>query len=148
VDRDSVPEVFVGVTGSADGQRYLNSAQVRVVVIDDEPWFVTRNLCAILNIANSRRALPGLSESEKGAHTVNTLGGPQKLNICKESGLYVLIFNGRKPQARELRKWVTSEVLPSLRKRRARRARANVSCEARGRQKQIAVMGRRGVIAI
>ncbi|WP_330995786.1 Bro-N domain-containing protein [Burkholderia vietnamiensis] len=91
-------------------------AQVRVVTVEGEPWFVTRDLCAILGIANSGNALAGLEENEKGIRTVDTLGGPKKVGVCNESGLYALIFESRKPDAKRFRQWVTSEVLPSIRK--------------------------------
>jgi prophage antirepressor-like protein len=89
---------------------------VRVVAVGAEPWFVTRDLCAILGIADARAALRGLSVDEKGGATILTPGGPQKLNVCNESGLYALIFKSRKTQAREFRHWVTGTVLPSVRK--------------------------------
>ncbi|MBB3255445.1 prophage antirepressor-like protein [Paraburkholderia bannensis] len=94
----------------------FDGAAVRVVTIDGEPWFVTRDLCSILGIRKAEAAMRGLEASEKGATTISTLGGPQKLNICNESGMYALIFNSRKPEARTFRQWVTSEVLPSIRK--------------------------------
>lgn len=56
----------------------LDGAQVRVVTVDGEPWFVTRDLCAILGIADSGNALAGLEENEKGIRTVDTLGDPKK----------------------------------------------------------------------
>lgn len=55
---------------------------VRTVAINGEPWFVTRDLCAILGIAKADSAMRGLEPSEKGAHTMSTPGGPQKLNSC------------------------------------------------------------------
>ena len=57
-----------------------------------------------------------LEEDEKGVHTVNTLGGSQDAAVVYESGLYALIFKSRKPEAKAFRKWVTSEVLPTLRR--------------------------------
>jgi prophage antirepressor-like protein len=89
---------------------------VRIHLIDNEPWFVAVDVCKILEIANSRDALRTLDDDERGVGNADTLGGKQKLNIVNESGLYALIFKSRKPVAKKFRKWVTNEVLPSIRK--------------------------------
>jgi hypothetical protein len=80
------------------------------------PWFVAKDVCRVLELGNPRSSLALLEDDEKGVHTVDTLGGPQEMAIVSESGLYALIFRSRKPRARRIRKWVTSEVLPALRK--------------------------------
>ncbi len=87
---------------------------VRVIVIDDEPWFVASDVCAALdcNTEQTRR----LDDDEKGLHTVQTPGGNQQVTIINESGLYSLILTSRKPEAKKFKKWVTSEVLPAIRK--------------------------------
>lgn len=90
---------------------------VRNVIKDGEPWFVTKDICAVLNIANHNDAVTSLDDDEKGVGIADTLGGPQQIGIVNESGLYALIFKSRKPEARAFRKWVTSEVLPQIRKR-------------------------------
>jgi hypothetical protein len=92
------------------------AAAVRVVGSAETPWFVAKDVCSILDIERTDSALRGLDDDEKGAHTVSTLGGPQELSTVNESGLYALIFRSRKEQARVFRKWVTSEVLPQIRK--------------------------------
>lgn len=89
---------------------------VRYEMIDGEPWFVANDVCNILGIVNSRDALSRLEDDEKGVGITDTLGGKQEMNIVNESGLYNLIFQSRKPEAKKFRKWVTSEVLPSIRK--------------------------------
>lgn len=89
---------------------------VRVVGTAEQPWFVAQDVCIALDIKETHRAIAGLDEDEKGRHTVTTLGGPQEMSTVNESGLYSLIFRSRKEQARVFRKWVTSEVLPALRK--------------------------------
>lgn len=90
--------------------------EVRVVVIDDQPWFAANDVCNILDIKNQRDAISGLDDDEKGVATTDTLGGRQEINIINESGLYSLIFRSRKSEAKRFKKWVTSEVLPSIRK--------------------------------
>lgn len=89
---------------------------VRTVMIGDEPWFVAADVSAVLDIVNNRRALDRLDDDEKGVHTMNTPGGNQQLRIINESGLYSLILTSRKPEAKRFKKWVTSEVLPALRR--------------------------------
>ncbi len=87
---------------------------VRVVMIGDEPWFVAADVCAALgcNTEQTRR----LDDDEKGLHTVQTPGGDQQVTIINESGLYSLILTSRKPEAKKFKRWVTSEVLPAIRK--------------------------------
>lgn len=89
---------------------------VRTVTIDDEPWFVAVDVCRVLGIKQATRAVENLDDDEKGVSNTHTLGGNQDLSIVSESGLYALIFRSRKPVAKKFRKWVTSEVLPSIRK--------------------------------
>ena len=89
---------------------------VRVVMIDGVPWFVAADVCEALTIDNHRNVLARLDDDEKGVHTVDTLGGPQEMAIINESGLYSLILTSRKPEAKRFKKWVTADVLPSIRK--------------------------------
>ena len=89
---------------------------VRVVGTPDQPWFVAKDVCAALGIANYRDAVESLDDDEKGVALTDTLGGAQEMVTVNESGLYALIFRSRKDQARLFRKWVTSEVLPVYRK--------------------------------
>lgn len=89
---------------------------VRIVMLADEPWFVANDLCRVLAVKNARDALGRLDEDEKGVTTSDTLGGRQEMNIVSESGMYTLVLGSRKEEARRFRKWVTSEVLPSIRR--------------------------------
>ena len=91
-------------------------AQVRIIIKDDQPWFVAKDVCNILGIKQATRAVEGFDEDEKGVINVHTPGGEQKMLAVNESGLYALIFKSRKPEAKKFRKWVTSEVLPAIRK--------------------------------
>lgn len=90
--------------------------QVRTVVINDEPWFVAKDVCDILELTNVTRGIERLDDDEKGLTTIQTLGGFQELNVVNEAGLYNLIFTSRKDEAKQFKKWVTHEVLPQIRK--------------------------------
>jgi len=82
-----------------------------------ETWFVAKDVCRVLGIENPRDTLAKvLDEDEKGVDTIYSPGGPQEMNTVSESGLYSLIFRSRKLEAKAFRKWVTAEVLPSIRK--------------------------------
>jgi prophage antirepressor-like protein len=89
---------------------------VRVVMVEGEPWFVAVDVCRVLEIKNSRDALARLDDDEKGVGISDTLGGKQTVNTVNESGLFALIFTSNKPAAKRFRKWVTSEVLPAIRR--------------------------------
>ena len=88
---------------------------VRVVDRDGVPWFVATDVCRALGLANAAEAVRGLDDDEKGISSPDTLGGHQHVIVVSESGLYAMIFHSRKPEASRFRKWVTAEVLPSLR---------------------------------
>ncbi|MCM8559764.1 Bro-N domain-containing protein [Pseudomonas shahriarae] len=90
--------------------------QVRTLLINDQPWFVATDVCESLAIVNTARALSRLDEDERGIHSMNTLGGAQNLSVVNESGLYSLILTSRKAEAKIFKKWVTAEVLPTIRK--------------------------------
>lgn len=89
---------------------------VRSILIDGEPWFVAADVCKALEIEKTNRALSRLDDDEKGAHSVSTPGGRQRMSIISESGLYSLILGSRKPEARAFKRWITHEVIPSIRK--------------------------------
>lgn len=90
--------------------------EVRTVAIDDEPWFVAMDVCKALEIGNSRQALVRLDDDEKGVISTDTLGGVQALNVVNEPGLYTLVLGSRKPEAKAFKRWITHEVIPSIRK--------------------------------
>lgn len=89
---------------------------VRVEMVKNEPWFMVREVCEILGIKNHRDALSRLEHDEKVSLNVETSGGRQNINFINEYGVYNLVFASRKPEAREFKRWVTHEVLPSIRK--------------------------------
>lgn len=89
---------------------------IQAIEIDHEPWFVAKGVCEILELGNPRSSLALLDEDEKGVHSVDTPGGAQNMTIISEPGLYALILKSRKPQAKAFRRWVTHEVIPSIRR--------------------------------
>lgn len=89
---------------------------IRTVEINGEPWWILKDVCVPLEIANPRVVAARLDDDEKGVCQTDTPGGKQKMTIINESGLYAVILRSDKPQAKAFRKWVTSEVLPAIRK--------------------------------
>lgn len=89
---------------------------VRVVTIDGEPWFVLADLCKVLDLAKPSRVAMRIADDMKGAHLMSTLGGDQEMTIVSEAGMYEVVIRSDKPEAVAFRRWVTSEVLPSIRK--------------------------------
>lgn len=91
--------------------------QIRVLTIEGEPWFVGKDVAEVLGYSNSRKAIADHVDSEdKGVTKCYTLGGTQQIAIINESGLYSLILSSKLPKAKEFKHWVTSEVLPTIRK--------------------------------
>ncbi|WP_286801354.1 BRO-N domain-containing protein [Marinobacter sp. UBA2498] len=95
---------------------HFSSTDLRVLLINEEPWFVAADVCHALAIVNYNDAVRNLDDDEKGVGTIDTLGGKQKVSIINEAGLYCLIFKSRKPEAKKFKRWVTHEVLPAIRK--------------------------------
>lgn len=83
---------------------------------DGEPMFVAKDVCAALEVKNSRDALARLDDDEKGVVLTDTPGGEQQMQAVNEAGLYVLVLSSRKPEAKAFKRWVTHEVLPALRR--------------------------------
>lgn len=95
----------------------FNTAAVRTLLIDGNPWFVATDLAEILGYQSAKDMLRLLDEDERGGgHFLPTLGGVQEHSIINESGLYGVILRSNKPEAKAFRKWVTGEVLPAIRK--------------------------------
>lgn len=107
----TVPQLFT-LDNVATGDRFSLSALEQ----DGQSWFVAADVCKALDIKNSRQALSALDADEKGVCITDTLGGRQQVATINESGLYSLIFRSRKEGAKRFKKWVTSEVIPSIRK--------------------------------
>ena len=90
---------------------------VRTVHKDGEPWFVLKDVCEVLELTTPARVAERLDEDEVSqTHIIDTIGREQETSIINESGLYNVILRSDKPQAKPFCKWVTSEVLPSIRK--------------------------------
>ena len=83
---------------------------------DGQLWFVAKDVCRVLEIENDRDAVARLDDDERGMVTIATRGGPQSVNAISESGLYTLIFRSHKPQAKNFRRWITQEMLQTVRK--------------------------------
>lgn len=91
--------------------------KIRITMIGDEPYFVGKDVTEILGYSNSRKALADhVDEEDKGVTKCDTLGGTQEMTVINESGLYSLILGSKLPKAKKFKHWVTSEVLPAIRK--------------------------------
>ena len=90
--------------------------EIRTTVQNGEPWFVAADVCKALDIENNRKATNRLDDDEKGVTLSDTLGGKQKLTIVNEAGLYSLVLGSRKPEAKAFKRWITHEVLPTIRR--------------------------------
>lgn len=100
---------------------YFEGISVRTVIIDGCIWFIAKDVCNALQIAHTGSAIRSLDDDERGVHLTHTLSGSQQMSIINESGLYTLILRCRdavKPGTvpHRFRKWVTNEVLPTIRK--------------------------------
>jgi anti-repressor protein len=89
---------------------------VRTITINGELWWVAKDVCAILNLSDVSMSVSRLDEDEKGTSQICTPGGKQTVLVINESGLYNLVLRSEKPEAKKFKKWITSEVLPSIRK--------------------------------
>ena len=91
--------------------------KVRSVNVNGEPWLVGKDVAEALGYSNSRKALiDHVDDDDKGVTKCDTLGGVQNMTIINESGVYALVFSSKLPTAKKFKRWVTSEVLPAIRK--------------------------------
>lgn len=113
--RNSIPE-----NKSSQGAQVIpfrfETREVRTLLIDDQPWFVASDVAKALDYQAAKDMARNLDDDERGRHIVPTLSGDQEMTIINESGLYSAILRSRKAEARRFKKWVTSEVLPAIRK--------------------------------
>lgn len=98
--------VFTGPSGE----------KLRVILQDDQPWFIASDVCAALDITNARDAVSSLDDDERGVVSTDTPGGRQRKTAVTEPGLYSLIMRSRKAEAKQFKRWVTHDVLPTLRR--------------------------------
>lgn len=89
---------------------------IRSMVIDEEPWFVAKDIAATLGFGHTPHMVRLLEKDEKDVHNVDTPGGTQRMTVINESGLYHAIFQSRREEAKTFRHWVTAEVLPQIRR--------------------------------
>ena len=95
----------------------LEFGEIRSMTINGEPWFVGKDIAAALGYSNPRKAIGDhVDEEDKGVTKCDTLGGGQNLTIINESGIYSLILSSKLEGAKRFKRWVTSEILPSIRK--------------------------------
>ena len=91
--------------------------KIRTVEMNSKPWFVLKDVCAVLGISNPRMTAQRLDADEVNlADVIDSVGRHQETTVISESGLYNVILRSDKPEAKPFRKWVTNEVLPSIRK--------------------------------
>lgn len=95
---------------------YNGTQGVRLIEKDGQPWFILRDVCGALEIENYRNVAARLDDDEKDVHQTDTPGGIQSMIIVNESGLYNVILRSDKPEAKQFKRWITHEVLPSIRK--------------------------------
>ena len=120
--KQSIPQKEQKMTAQTQLSTFsFESKPIRTLAINNEPWFVAKDLCNAINISNYRDAIERLDEDEKGVALTDTLGGQQEMNIISESGMYTLILRCRDAMKKgsiphRFRKWVTAEVLPAIRK--------------------------------
>ncbi len=105
----------------AVNQFTFENHEVRTIILDGEPWFVVVDVCNALKLTNPAESVRKLDDDEKGISLIDTLGGKQEMCVISESGMYTLVLRCRdavKPGTlpHRFRKWVTSEVLPQIRK--------------------------------
>jgi prophage antirepressor-like protein len=97
----------------------FGESTIRTTIIGGCPWFVAKDVCAVLGLENNSQAISTFEDDEKGVTISDPLspGGAQQIAIVSEPGLYRLVFKSRKAEAKAFQKWVFTEVLPSIRKR-------------------------------
>jgi anti-repressor protein len=116
-DTNVVPTFAIGETKISHIVPFdFEGAAVRTITQAGEPWFILADICRVLEIGNSSQAASRLDDDERGITTSDTPSGVQQMIVINESGLYSLILTSRKEAAKRFRKWVTTEVLPAIRK--------------------------------
>lgn len=94
----------------------FENTQIRTIVNEETVWFCFLDVCAILGDTNYRRTFNSLDEDEKTMLTLPTTGGQQEMQVINESGLYTILIRSKSEKAKPFRRWVTHDVLPTLRK--------------------------------
>lgn len=94
----------------------FESSEVRTIVIDGDVWFVAKDICDAMDIVNVSQAVSSLDDDERLIYTLDISGQNRDTLLISESGMYSVVLVSRKPQAKEFKKWITSAVIPSIRK--------------------------------
>ena len=125
----------------------FNQNQIQVINKNGEAWFIASEVAAMLGYRDSYNMTRILDNDEKGTHNVSTLGGNQDVSVINESGFYHAAFKSRKPEVKPFRKWVTSEVLPTIRKTGGYQVEQKTTADDRTplRQAVAALVGRKGI---
>ncbi|HHK5576992.1 TPA: Bro-N domain-containing protein [Neisseria polysaccharea] len=125
----------------------FNQNQIQVINKNGEAWFIASEVAAMLGYRDSYNMTRILDNDEKGTHNVSTLGGNQDVSVINESGFYHAAFKSRKPEVKPFRKWVTSEVLPAIRKTGGYQITPKTTADDRTglRQAVAALVGRKGI---
>lgn len=125
----------------------FNQNQIQVINKNGEAWFIASEVAAMLGYRDSYNMTRILDNDEKGTHNVSTLGGNQDVSVINESGFYHAAFKSRKPEVKPFRKWVTSEVLPTIRKTGGYQVGQKTTTDDRTglRQAVAALVGRKGI---
>ena len=125
----------------------FNQNAIQVINKDGEAWFIASEVAAMLGYRDSYNMTRILDNDEKGTHNVSTLGGNQDVSVINESGFYHAAFKSRKPEVKPFRKWVTSEVLPTIRKTGGYQVGQKTTADDRTglRQAVAALVGRKGI---
>lgn len=95
---------------------YHPTVEVRMVIQNDEPWWVLADVCRVLELTTPAKVAERLDDDEKGMSFIHTPGGTQEMTIINESGLYSVILRSNKLEAKAFKQWITHEVLPSIRR--------------------------------
>lgn len=118
--------------------RFNEDHTLEAILVNDKAWFQSASVGSILGLTNIRQDVAELDEDERLVYLIHTAGQRRNVSFVNESGLYALIFKSRKPEAKAFRKWVTEEVLPSIRKtgsytlNKLHRARLGFRCNTVG----------------
>lgn len=103
--------------GKVEVFSHKDFGQIRTIQLNGEPWFVANDVMRVLEVSNSKDAIRTLDDDEKsGVDIIDPHGRKQKTNCISEAGLYSIILRSRKPEAKAFKRWVTHEVIPSIRK--------------------------------
>ncbi len=113
-----------------------SNVHIRMEEISNQPWFIAKDVCTALELSEVSNTVKRLDDDEKLTRTVFVSGQGREMWFINESGLYNLIFQSRKPEARAFRKWVTNEVLPQIRQTGQYRIEGEAECMREQQQRK------------